>query len=86
MDKKLDLLIKNALVVDPAKDTCKKDWIAVSDGKIVNYSPCRSYEIDETIDAEGYVLTPGLVDSHIHIFAGGTESGLAADTALIPMG
>lgn len=86
MDKKLDLLIKNALVVDPAKDTCKKDWIAVSDGKIVNYNPCRSYEIDETIDAEGYVLTPGLVDSHIHIFAGGTESGLAADTALIPMG
>ena len=60
------LLIKNGYLIDPkSKFEGKKD-ILVEDGKI-----CRiEEEIDadgaEVIDADGLIVTPGLVDVHVH--------------------
>ena len=86
MSKRLDILIKNANIIDPVRSTIKKGYVAVVDGKLVNYDPDESYIIDDVLDAEGYYVSPGWIDAHTHIFRGGTESGLPADVFLIPMG
>ena len=48
-------------------------WITVKDGKIdeigTGSAPDGSY--DEKIDAEGNLVTPGLVDAHTHLIFGG---------------
>ena len=67
------LLIKNGRVLDPFS---KKDGIAdvyVSDGKIQRIEPSISTSADEVIDATGLVVTPGLVDIHVHLREPGRE-------------
>ncbi|WP_411655142.1 hypothetical protein [Anaeromassilibacillus sp. SJQ-1] len=43
-------------------------------------------EVREIIDAAGCIVTPGLIDSHVHLFHGGTENGVMPDLTLLPMG
>ena len=86
MPEKIDILIKNGSVIEPDKKTiCKKD-IAIRDGYVVDYDKTINYEIKDEINAEGYYVSPGWVDSHVHIFKEGTEPGFDADLNLIPMG
>lgn len=86
MPEKIDILIKNGSVIEPDKKTiCKKD-ISIRDGYVVDYDKTINYEIKDEINAEGYYVSPGWVDSHVHIFKEGTEPGFDADLNLIPMG
>ncbi|MCL1998487.1 MAG: imidazolonepropionase [Turicibacter sp.] len=71
----LDLLIKNANVVTPlANDSAfmnEKDYsIGVKDGKIA-YIGASEEDAAQTINAEGRLVTPGLVDCHTHLVFGG---------------
>lgn len=59
----MDLLIKQARLNDNEE---LKD-IAIDGGKIVEISPQITATADRTIDANGRVLIPGLVESHIHL-------------------
>ncbi len=56
------LLIKNGLAVFP--DSIKKADILISAGKIQKIG--KTAEADETIDASGLYVLPGLVDLHYH--------------------
>lgn len=42
------------------------DAILLRDGKIVQIGKLDSPQADTTIDAKGLVVTPGLIDSHVH--------------------
>lgn len=67
------LLIKNGRVVDPS---AKMDGVAdvlVVDGKIEDIKKKISAKADEVIDATGLVVTPGLVDIHVHFREPGRE-------------
>lgn len=86
MGKIIDILIKNGKVIDPKTKTIREGTVAVSGGKIVEYHPDEEYTVLDEIDAKGYYVSPGWVDSHTHIFKDGTEPGFAADLHLIPMG
>lgn len=60
------LHITNGRVIDPAN---KRDEIAdlwVGDGVILSASPAGVTQADETIDAKGLIVSPGLIDSHVH--------------------
>jgi cytosine deaminase len=61
--EKMDLLIKQARIKDgePLQD------VAIENGKITEIAPKISGEAKETIEANGRVLIPGLVESHIHL-------------------
>lgn len=59
----MDLLIKQARLND---EECLQD-IAIENGKIINIAPAISSPAKEVIEAEGRVLIPGLVESHIHL-------------------
>ena len=64
-----DLLIKNGQIFDPLKKSFQKGDIAVAGGKITRIGPPREGEKScEVIDASGCIVTPGLIDLHVHIF------------------
>ncbi|WP_101912358.1 amidohydrolase family protein [Megasphaera vaginalis (ex Bordigoni et al. 2020)] len=84
--EKLDLLIKNVMIVNGRQGTVEKGCVAVAGGRIAAYDPATEYLVGDEIDGNGYYLSPGWIDSHTHIFTGVTEPGFAADLGLIPMG
>lgn len=59
----MDILIKNARLSD---DQSLTD-IAIEAGKISKIAPSIEGEATRVIDAEGRVVIPGLVESHIHL-------------------
>ncbi|RHH71335.1 MULTISPECIES: allantoinase AllB [Vagococcus] len=59
-----DLLIKNGLVILTSGEV--KTDVAVKDGKIVAIGS-RLGEAKEEIDATGLIVSPGMVDAHVHI-------------------
>lgn len=67
--KKYDLILKGARVLDPSQDLDGKFDIAVKDGKIGSLEKViPAEEGEKVLDASGYLLTPGLVDMHCHIY------------------
>lgn len=41
--------------------------ILISDGKILDVGRIESSAIDETIDASGFTISPGLIDAHVDV-------------------
>ncbi|MFO7948330.1 MAG: dihydroorotase [Armatimonadota bacterium] len=63
-----DLTLTGGTLVDPASDTIAVGDIAVSDGRIEAIAPAGSLpEAGQSIDVSGLIVTPGLVDMHVHL-------------------
>ncbi|MDR1317915.1 MAG: metallo-dependent hydrolase [Spirochaetales bacterium] len=77
---KLDLLIRNAHVVDPSQNIDKPMDIGVHSGIIVPAGPAD--ESPRTVDAHGFYVFPGLIDFHTHIFH--TGSAISVNPAFLP--
>lgn len=63
------MIIKNARLIDPVNNIDKVTDILITDGKIAKIDGNISTNEDktgETIDANGLICAPGLVDPHIH--------------------
>ena len=73
----MDFLIKNGLIYDPAQHKSWKGDIAMEDGKIA--APREGHEYRQVIDAEGCIVTTGLIDYHVHYMRGASEGGSNAD-------
>ncbi|MGN8819200.1 amidohydrolase family protein [Oribacterium sp. HCP28S3_H8] len=80
MDK---ILIQNGTVYDPTEGTFVPRDIAVYGHCIV---PAGSIIADILIDATGCIITPGLIDFHLHCFTGGSDGACDADTFCLPNG
>ncbi|MBJ3775629.1 amidohydrolase/deacetylase family metallohydrolase [Acuticoccus mangrovi] len=65
---KIDLVITGGRVIDPANDIDGVMDVAIADGKIAAVGPNIHAPGAETIDATGAIVTPGLIDTHAHIF------------------
>ncbi|MCZ6890160.1 MAG: amidohydrolase family protein [Gammaproteobacteria bacterium] len=61
----IDLIVKNAKIVDGSGDAAFTGDVAVADGKITDVGKV-SGKARTTIDADGRLLTPGFVDIHTH--------------------
>ncbi|MBN1863421.1 MAG: dihydroorotase [Victivallales bacterium] len=59
-----DILFSNGRVVDPANGKDRKGDVAVSGGKIVKPSQLRDPRV---VDVGGLVVSPGLIDMHVHL-------------------
>ena len=67
------LLIKNAVLYDPARRG-KKDVLIAFDRILAVEDSVSPVGYDtEVIDASGMILVPGLIDQHVHVIGGGEE-------------
>jgi len=86
--QKYDLLLKGGHVIDPRNRISAVRDVAIADGKVAavatNIAPADALKV---VDAAGYYVTPGLVDIHVHVYAGTGERGsYAGDNSVYPDG
>ncbi|MCE9630969.1 MAG: dihydroorotase [Planctomycetia bacterium] len=77
------LLIRGGRVVDPSQHIDRIDDVLVRDGQVVAIGHGGGQPIgkaDETIDAAGLVVAPGLVDMHVHLREPGREEDETIET------
>jgi dihydroorotase len=66
-----DLLLKGGHVIDPKNKINGLRDVAIKDGKIAAVAPgIPAAKAAKTVNAAGLYVTPGLVDLHVHVFAG----------------
>ncbi len=63
-EKKSDLLLINGNIINVFTGDIHRNNLAVSSGYIVGFG---DYEASETIDLKGRFISPGFIDSHVHI-------------------
>ncbi len=82
-----DLVLKNGTLIDPAQQLHTRCDVAFADGKVaavgVNLPTDRATQV---IDCTGQLVTPGMIDLHVHVFWGVTHLGIEADPHLIAKG
>jgi cytosine/adenosine deaminase-related metal-dependent hydrolase len=81
----VDVLIEGAVVVtmNDNRDVLHEGAVAIGGGRIVDVGQTaelrRRYVADEVIDAKRFVVTPGLVNTHIHITGEPLTRGFVPD-------
>src|SRR5262249_567558 len=77
---KYELLIKGGRVIDPSQSLNTVTDIAINGGKVVAISPnIDAKEAVRTVRAAGQIVTPGLIDLHVHGFEGISQWGINID-------
>ena len=76
------ILIQNGRVIDPSQNMDRVTNLLIENGKIVAYdTPLDGQEV--VIDATGKIVSPGLIDMHVHLREPGREEDetIASGTA-----
>ena len=75
-----DLLLKGGRVIDPASGLDDRRDVALAHGRIVaietNLSPDDAMQV---LDVSGKLVTPGLIDYHVHVYKGVSPLSVPAD-------
>jgi len=66
------LQIKNGHIIDPANGIDKASDLWIEEGKVVAIGDHKG-TADQTIDATGKIVCPGLIDMHVHLREPGQE-------------
>lgn len=82
------MVLRGGRIIDPASGTDAVGDVVVDDGRIVAVGPgaADAFPEAEAIDAAGLVVTPGLIDMHVHVMPGLGDFCVAADTVGVGMG
>jgi dihydroorotase len=83
---RFDLLIKGGKVVDPSQRLSGKRDVGIRDGKIAELAEIAETEARQVLDARGKIVTPGLIDVHVHVYEGVAPLGIPADPNCIAKG
>jgi dihydroorotase len=83
-----DLLLHQGHVIDAKNRIDSVMDVAIKDGKIAKVAQnIPSTDALKTIDAKGLYVTPGLIDLHVHVYAGtGERNSYAGDNSIPPDG
>lgn len=82
-----DLLIKGGTLVDPAQCLHTPRDLAFANGVVAAVAEdVPSTEAARVVDATGCLVTPGLIDLHVHVFEGGSHYGIAPDPTCLARG
>lgn len=78
-----NILLQGGHVVDPSQGVDGVMDVLLVDGKIADVSPMIDpSQADEVIDVSGKLVTPGLVDIHVHLREPGREDKETIETGL----
>jgi dihydroorotase len=64
------LLLKGGRVIDPATGTDQLADVLVTDGRIAAVGVVDAPPDVQVLDVTGHVVTPGLIDLHVHVYPG----------------
>ena len=83
-----DLLLHGGHVLDDKNHIDAIMDVAIKNGKIAKVAPhIPATDAAKTIDVKGLYVTPGLIDLHVHVYAGtGERNSYAGDNSLPPDG
>ena len=83
-----DLLLQGGHVIDPLNRIDSVMDIAIKDGTVAKVAEhIASSDALKTIQVKGLYVTPGLIDIHVHVYAGTGEAGsFAGDYSVAPDG
>ena len=86
-ESRYDLLIKGGRVVDPSQQLSAVKDIGISGRRVARVAENLSTsDARQVLDARGKIVTPGLIDVHVHVYDGVTPLGLPADPNCIAKG
>ena len=72
-----DLIVRSATVVDPERRTQRVEDVAIENGRIALVEPVIAGAAREELPAEGLVLQPGVIDTHLHLTASLSSHAMA---------
>ena len=82
-----DLLLKGGTLVDPAQQLHAVQDVAFTDGKVAAVGADLSADqARQTLDVAGRVVSPGLIDLHVHVYWGVSHFGVEPDPTCIARG
>ena len=86
--QRYDLLLKGGHLIDARNNISAVRDVAIADGRVAAVAAnINAGEALKVVDASGLYVTPGLVDIHVHVYAGTGERGsYAGDNSLYPDG
>lgn len=87
-DAPYELLLQGGHVLDPKNNINATMDVAIADGKIARIAATiNPLEARQVIDVSGFYLTPGLIDIHVHVYAGtGMRRAYSGDNSVYPDG
>lgn len=73
-----NLVLRGGRVIDPTQGIDRRADVVIADGKAagLDVEPPADAQV---IDADGAIVTPGLIDLHTHVYWGGTSLGVDPD-------
>jgi len=75
-----DLILKGGRVIDPSQNLDGIRDVAFTAGKVSAIGKdLATGPVTEVRDVSGYIVSPGLIDLHTHVYWGGTSLGVDAD-------
>src|SRR6202040_2773993 len=83
-----DLLLSNGHVLDDKNRVDAIMDVAIKDGRVAKVAVhIPATDALKTIDVKGFYVTPGLIDLHVHVYAGtGERNSYAGDNSVPPDG
>lgn len=86
-DRKYELLLKGGRVIDPSQSFDAVADVAINRGTVAAIAPeIDSREAVRTVRVVGQIVTPGLIDLHVHGFKGISHWGVDLDQYCIARG
>ena len=80
-----DLLIRGGHVMDPRNGLDQVMDLAIKDGRVASVESSVGGSAKQIIKAHGLYVTPGLIDIHVHAYAGtGERDSYAGDNSVYP--
>jgi dihydroorotase len=75
-----DLVLRGGRVVDPSQKLDAVTDVAFSGGKVAMIgNALKADAATDVRDVSGFIVTPGLIDLHTHVYWGGTSIGIDAE-------
>jgi dihydroorotase len=75
-----DLVLRGGRVVDPSQKLDAVTDVAFSGGKVAMVgNALKADAATDVRDVSGFIVTPGLIDLHTHVYWGGTSIGIDAE-------
>src|SRR5215468_3669350 len=67
------LVLSGGRILDPSQNIDREGDLVIEDGKIAGIVEAGTAQGDQTRDARGLLVTPGLIDIHVHLREPGFE-------------